>query len=106
MTSGVSVCRTYTYTVLSTAPGSLVNLVTLPKPDNNATNNNATSTVTVLGTCGNPFGNGTSLDCPAGSVKNATAANNSFADAGDFPSVCCVSVVCWVVGCVSVGRRG
>jgi hypothetical protein len=26
-----------------------MNLVTLPKPDNNATNNNDTSTVTVLG---------------------------------------------------------
>lgn len=96
----LGVCRTYTYSARANGTGSLVNLVTLPKADNNATNNNATSTVTVLGTCANPFGNGTQLNCPDGSVTNATAANNTFEDAGTFPSVCCVSVVCCVAWCV------
>lgn len=94
------VCRTYTYTVRGVLAGNRTNLVSLTRADTNATNNNATSTVTVLGTCANPFGNGTQLNCPDGSVTNATAANNTFEDAGTFPSVCCVSVVCCVAWCV------
>ena len=100
----VSTRRTYTYTVRGKVPGSLVNSVTLPKADNNATNNNATSPpVTVFGTCGNPFGNGSSVSCPPGSVTNASAANSSITDEAAIFSVCCVSVSWLVVGPVEMG---
>lgn len=96
----VRTCRKYTYTVVATAPGSLVNLVTLDKADNNATNNNASTPVTVLGICSNPFGNGTKLPCPQGSETNTSAANATFENADAFIPTCCVSVVL----CVGVGH--
>jgi hypothetical protein len=91
-------CRTYTYTVRGNATGNLTNLVLLTRVDTNTSNNNATSTVTVLGTCGNPFGNGTKLSCPTGNVFNSSLDNTTITSLAQFNTTCCVSVlagVCW-----------
>jgi hypothetical protein len=66
--------------------------VQLTRVDNNSTNNVDVETVTVLGTCANPFGNGTTLSCPGGTAINSTAANNTITGPGQFSTVCCVSV--------------
>jgi hypothetical protein len=78
--------------VRAVAVGAQTNQVSLPRIDANVTNNNASATATVLGTCANPFGNGTTLSCPGGTAINSTAANNTITGPGQFSTVCCVSV--------------
>lgn len=83
--------RTYTYTVRGVAAGSQINIVQLGRADANNANNNASATATVLGTCANPFGNGTKLTCPATkSYTGPDGRNISSSDA--FGTACCVSV--------------
>lgn len=73
------------------AAGSQINTVQLGRADANNANNNASATVTVLGTCVNPFGNGTKLTCPA--TKSYTGPDGrNISSSGAFGTVCCVSV--------------
>lgn len=63
----------------------------LTRADTNMTNNNATFTVNVLGTCTSPYGNATSLSCPNGYAPNSTAGGNTITGATQFNTTCCVS---------------
>lgn len=83
--------RTYTYTARGVLAGSQTNTVQLGRADGNNANNNASATATVLGTCANPFGNGTKLTCPAD--KSYTGPDGTDISSSDaFGTVCCVSV--------------
>ena len=99
------VCRTYTYTVRGNATGNLTNLVLLTRVDTNTSNNNATSTVTVLGTCGNPFGNDTKLSCPPGNALNSSRNGTTITSLAQFNTTCCVSVLAGVCWCWSGATR-
>jgi hypothetical protein len=83
--------RSYSYTVRGSAVGSLTNRVTVPQSDTNTTNNNATASVAVLGTCANSFGNGTGLACSGGASVNSSAAGLTITGPLQFDTVCCVS---------------
>lgn len=97
--------RSYTYVVQATATGPHTNLVQLSKSDSNSTNNGASAIIPILGTCSDPFGNGTKLPCPPGTTLNGLP-NAPVSNASAFASVCCVSaaLVGWLWECVSVGR--
>lgn len=84
-------CRTYTYRVQGTLVGSYTNRVRIDiKDDQNPDNNEATADVVVQGTCGNPFGNGTTLTC--GDLFRYVGPNGTLlSDPGSFQALCCVS---------------
>jgi hypothetical protein len=84
--------RTYNYSVRADGIGSKVNSVQLSRTDGNNTNNVDTETVSVLGTCGNPFGNGTSRSCPATSTFTGPE-GKGIANTSVFESSCCVSLI-------------
>jgi hypothetical protein len=83
--------------VRGVTPGSRTNQVSLTRGDTNPSNNNATSTVTVLGTCGNPFGNGTNVTCPAGNAFNSSL-DTIIPPGVSAVSACCVSVLAGACG--------
>jgi hypothetical protein len=82
--------RTFTYVVRANTTGNKVNSVQLVTPDFNNTNNKDNETVSVLTTCGDPFGTGTRPACPSGAVYGG---NNSITmvSADLFNATCCVS---------------
>jgi hypothetical protein len=84
--------------VRGVTPGSRTNQVSLTRGDTNPSNNNATFTVTVLGTCGNPFGNGTNVTCPAGNAFNSSLANTTIPAGVVAATFCCVSVLAALAG--------
>lgn len=66
----------------------------LVRLDNNMTNNVDLETVTVLGSCANPFGNGTRLPCPVGTSYIGPDSRN-ISSTSAFNTTCCVSTWGW-----------
>lgn len=75
---------------VGTTTGSATAVVQLTKPDNNAANDKDDAVVTLFVICGNPFGNSTTPDCPAGTAFTGPA-NKPIANIGVFGAQCCVS---------------
>jgi hypothetical protein len=84
--------------VLAGLTGVAVNRAQVLYADGNPSNDNSTAPVTVLGLCGNPYGNGTKPVCGGSLVyvgpDNATIPANS-----DFSRLCCVSDASQLAGC-------
>lgn len=59
-------------------------------PDVNPSNNQDSTVVRLVRTCGNPLGNGTALSCPAGSGYVGPD-NQTFNSTTEFGAKCCVS---------------
>lgn len=85
-------CRTFTYVVRVHKVGNLTNTVSLTNKDTDSTNDRDKAPITVLGTCSNPYGDGTPYKCPYGSM-NIGPADRTINDISEFVSSCCVS--CW-----------
>jgi hypothetical protein len=85
-------CRTIRYTARADTAGVKSNIATLVFVDSVETNQDGEVGITVLTTCGNPFGNGTRRNCPA---NTAYSGNDSViipaATVEAFEATCCVS---------------
>lgn len=81
-----------TYVVRGVLAGVAHNTVRLSLSDTNITNNVAISTVTLLGTCADPFGNTSTIACPTGHAWVGPS-NKTISSPSVYAAQCCVSVV-------------
>ena len=91
-------CRTYRYDVQVWRPGTFVNQAQLLYTDSNPNNDKDNATVTALGTCGDPNGDGTRPDCGAGSMYLGPN-SKPLTSVTSFQTDCCVSVMMVWAGC-------
>lgn len=84
------------YTVRADTAGNKTNTATLITSDSIETNNDVQVVIQIALSCGSPYGNGTRLNCSAGTVYSGND-TDFLSSPGHFQSVCCVSGVLLLV---------